>query len=373
MVLREWARDAHATVQAVRAAVRHVADDPSSLGDDEWLALLGASGAELDELCALADDARRTITGDELTFVVNRNLDTSVVGSGRPDVPDVSDLVVEAWELGATEICLQGPLSVDAPTDGYLRLVDTIHAAAPQMHLHAFRPPEVRDAAIRMGVSVTEFLRRAHAAGLGSVPGTAAQILDDDVRAHLAGGAAPPVAEWVSTIEAAHQVGMFSTATMLYGHVETAQHQLDHLRALCEMQRRTRGFSELILMPLLPENAPPHLREVATTPVTRRETRAVHAVARLLTLGTFDHIQVAWTKHDADTTEALLGGGADDIGGLLIDGDLMPDAGQEAGRVLGVDAIADLGARLGRNPRQRTTGYADPPAQRLTPIPQVRR
>ncbi|MDY6810364.1 MAG: FO synthase, partial [Actinomycetota bacterium] len=199
------------------------------------------------------------------------------------------------------------------------------------------------------------------------------QILDDDVRAHLAGGACPSVADWVSTIETAHQVGLFSTATMLYGHVETPHHQIAHLRLLCEIQRRTGGFSELIVMPMLPANAPPHLREAATARATRRETRAVHAVARLLTQGSFDHIQVAWTKHDPETTEALLAGGADDIGGLLIDGELMPAAGQEAGRVLGVDTLADLAARAGRTPRQRTTGYADPPVERLIQIPQVRR
>ncbi|MEE4024837.1 FO synthase [Gordonia sp. PKS22-38] len=374
MVLREWARDAHAAVGAAREALRHVADDPASLTDDEWVALLGASGTELDELCALADAARRAVTPtDTLTFVVNRNLDTAVVAAGRADVPTVPELVDEAWRLGATEICLQGPLPVDAPADGYLRLIEEIHAAAPTMHLHAFRPPEIRDAATRMGVSVADFLRSAHSAGLGSVPGTAAQILDEDVRAHLSGGEALGVADWVSTIETAHQVGLFSTATMLYGHVETPRHQVEHLRLLAEIQSRTGGFTELILMPLLPENAPPHRRGEAVRTASQRETRAVHAVARLLLLGSIDHLQVAWTKHDPQTTEVLLDGGVDDLGGLLIDGELMPGAGQEAGRVLQVDDLVDIAGRAGRTPRQRTTGYADPPVDRILAIPQVRR
>ncbi|MDL9944012.1 FO synthase [Gordonia sp. ABSL11-1] len=373
MVLREWARDAHAAAEEAREALRHVSDDPATLTDDEWVTLLGASGLELDTLCALADTARRKVVdADALTFVVNRNLDTTVVASGREDVPSVEELAVEARELGATEICMQGPVPADAPSDEYLRLIERIHGAAPELHLHAFRPPEVRDAAGRMDVSISQFLGRARAAGLGSVPGTAAQILDDEVRDVLAGGTAPPVGEWIESIEAAHDVGLFSTATMLYGHVENPHHQVSHLRLLTEIQRRTGGFSELILMPLLPGNAAPHLAGIATRTASVRETRAVHAVARLITLGSIDHLQVAWTKHDRETTELLLTGGADDIGGLLIDGTLMPAAGQEEGRVLDVDELVAIAGHVGRAPRQRTTGYDVPPADRLVDFGEVR-
>lgn len=372
MVLRSWAADTHAATSDVRSALRHVADDPSAVADDDWVALLGATGDELDELCSLADAARCTaVDPSSLTFVVNRNLDTGVVAALTEPGPSLEDLVAEAWRLGATEICMQGPVPPDLPGDTYLRLVQRIHAAAPHLHLHAFRPPEVADAARRMGVDVGEFLRLAKAAGLRSVPGTAGQVLDDEVRGHLSAGTVPPVADWIASIEAAHAAGLFSTATLLYGHVETAHHQVAHLRRLTEIQRRTRGFSELILMPLLPGNAPAHLRDAATATVTQRETRAVHAVARLLTLGAFDHLQVAWTKQDRDTVELLLAGGVDDLGGLLLDGELMPGAGQEAGRVLTIDDVVDLAARTGRVPRQRTTGYTDPPADRLLPLPQV--
>ncbi|MYR04950.1 FO synthase [Gordonia sp. SID5947] len=374
MVLREWARDAHAAVDEAREALRHVADDPASMTDDEWVALLGASGPELEALCALADSARREVTDpDTVTFVVNRNLDTAVVSAGRDDVPPVEALVEEAWRLGATEVCMQGPVPAGAPADEYLRLIERVHGAAPDLHLHAFRPPEVRDAANRMGIPIPDFLRAARDAGLGSVPGTAAQILDDEVRSLLAGGRAPAVGEWIEVIEAAHAVGLFSTATMLYGHVETPRHQIAHLRLLVEIQSRTGGFSELIVMPMIPANAGPHLDGVATATVSERETRAVHAVARLLTLGHFDHLQVAWTKLDRDVVEQVLRGGVDDIGGLLLDGELMPEAGQEADRVLDVDELVDIAACIGRTPRQRTTAHADPPADRLVSIPQVRR
>lgn len=372
MVLRAWASDIRAPIDRVSTALSAVRDDPASLTDADWVALLGAGGPQLEELCALADEARGRVTDPAaLTFVVNRNLDTAVVCALGPDDPTLEDLVTEAARLGATEICLQGPVPAGAPGDTYLRLVERIHRAAPEIHLHGFRATEVADAADRMDVDVAEFLRRARDAGLGSVPGTAAQILDDEVRAALApSGTPPPVADWVRIIETAHAAGLFSTATMLYGHVETPAHQVAHLRLLTEIQRRTGGFSELILMPLLPANAPAHLADTATGAASQRETLALHAVARLLTLGTIDHLQVAWTKLDSDTVDLLLRGGADDIGGLLLDGALLPSAGPEAGRVLDPDTLAATAARAGRTPVQRTTGYRTPsrPA-----IPQVQR
>ncbi|MFT4043757.1 MAG: FO synthase [Gordonia sp. (in: high G+C Gram-positive bacteria)] len=370
MVLRAWAADRPAPIKQVRHALTRVRADPSSVSDDEWVALLGAAGDELDELAALADAARADVTDpDTFTFVVNRNLETAAVA--RADAPvAVEELVAEAWELGATEVCIQGPLPPDAADDGYLRLVERVRSAAPAIHLHAFRPPEVRDAATRMGIAVTEFLSRARAAGLGSVPGTAAQILDDEVRAALHPAGTPdPLGTWIDTISAAHQVGLFSTATMLYGHRETPRQQLAHLRIIAEIAGRTKGFTELIVMPMVPETTPAHLREMATGVASVRETRAVHAVARLITLGRIDHVQVAWTKLDRDTVVALLCGGADDIGGLLLDGILAPDAGQEAGRTLGVGDLREIGERIGRRPRQRTTGYGAPPADRHIALP----
>ncbi|WP_020170711.1 FO synthase [Gordonia polyisoprenivorans] len=364
MVLRAWATDHRAPVERVAAALERLSaapvGTPADLSDDEWIALLGADGDLLDELCAHADAARRAVTDPEaLTYVVNRNLDTAVAASLTTD-PSLEDLVVEAHGLGATEICMQGPLPADAPAEGYLRLIERITAAAP-VHLHAFRPPEIRDAAARLGIDVEEFLRRARGAGLGSVPGTAAQILDDEVRAVLA----PPGTEytrdgWIEVISAAHEAGLFSTATVLYGHVETPGHVLAHLRTLCGIQSRTGGFSELILMPMVADNTPPHLRSVAVASASRRETRAIHAVTRLVTLGRFDHIQVAWTKLDADVVDEVLRGGVDDIGGMLLDGTMMPSAGPEAGRVLDAERLAGFAERAGRTPVQRTTAYRQP-------------
>ena len=367
--------------------------DPAGLADEADLALLAADGAELDALCALADALRGDAVGDQLTFVANRNLDTPVAAD--PDRADV--LVDEAWALGATEVCVQGPLPADAPAGAELELLARITGRAP-LHVHAFRPAEVADAAARLRVSPREFLAAARDAGLGSVPGTAARILDDGIRAVLSGGTDIPAARWVELITTAHEVGLRSTATMVYGHVETPAEQVAHLRALAAIQDRTGGFTELIAMPILPEALPPAPRAGGFPGVERqrgphagtgraaddtgraadgadraatwrpgpdaRETRALHAVARLLLHGRIDHVQAAWPKLGPELTVAVLRGGADDAGGLLLDGALDPAAGAEAGRQLTLGDVERLAADLGRTPRQRTTVYGDPPPER---------
>ena len=356
--------------QASLAAVLRAAEtDPSGLSDADYAALLNADGAELDALCALADALRAETVGDELTYVVNRNLDTGVVGgAGEASRARLVALVEEAAALGATEICLQGPLPANAPEDGYRELVRTIAAAAPGLHLHAFRPAEVADGAVRVGLSPREFLESLREAGLGSVPGTAARILDDDVRAALTGGTDIPVARWIELISTAHEVGLRSTATMVYGHIETPWQQVAHLRTLAAIQDRTGGFTEFIAMPYVPGVTGPDLASVAQLKgvaagsqarPSARESRAVHAVARLMLHGRVDHIQTAWTKLGMDLTRHLLRGGADDIGGLLLDGSLDPSAGAEQGRQLGVADVARVADELGRRPRQRSTLYGE--------------
>ncbi|WP_229068951.1 FO synthase [Actinoplanes sp. DH11] len=307
------------------------------LTDAEAVDLLGADGAGLEDLCARADAVRRERAGDRLTFVVNRNLDTARVG-GSPAL--VRDLVVEAAALGATEICVQGPLPADAPDDGYLELVRAVAGAAPGIHLHAFRPAEVADAAARLGVTPREFLDRARAAGLGSVPGTGARILDDAMRTP----ADLPVGRWVELITTAHAAGLTSTSTMVYGIGETPAQRVAHLRLLAGIAERTGGFTEFIAMPGSP----------AATP---RDARAITAVARLLLAGRIDHIQAPWPKVGAEGALQLLRGGADDLGGLLLDGELDPSAGQEQGLSLTRADVDRIAAELGRPARQRTTRY----------------
>ncbi|MCD2192427.1 FO synthase [Actinomycetospora endophytica] len=343
---------------AVRSRLSAAERDPAGLPDDGYVELLGADGDELEALCALADGLRRDTVGDALSVVVNRNLSPDLVH----DPEHLDALVDEAWQLGATEICVQGPVPVDAGPDAALELVRRITARQP-LHLHAFRPAEVAQAAERSGRTPKDFLTAARDAGLGSVPGTAARILDDDVRRLLTDGADIPAARWIELVTTAHEVGLRSTATIVYGHVETPAQQVAHLRALAAIQDRTGGFTELIAMPLVdvPESLVGRVRGASP-----RETRALHAVARLLLHGRIDHVQAAWPKLDRGVVLDILRGGADDLGGLLLDGTLDPAAGAEAGRMLGVDDVTAIAAELDRPLRQRTTLYGDVPAERVT-------
>jgi FO synthase len=352
---------AHADGVGLERWLSQAAATPDALPDAAYVALLGADGASLAALCELADDVRRRRVGDDITFAVNRNLDTATVAA---DPALLAELLDEAWALGATEICLQGPLPAEAPADGYLALVSAITDQLPGIHLHAFRPAEVADGAARLGLTEREFLTRLREAGLGSVPGTGARILDDRIRQALTDGADLPAARWIELITTAHEVGLRSTATMVYGHLETPAQQVAHLRALAAIQADTGGFSELILMPIQPAQVPAALTG-AVRYAEARETRALHAVARLMLAGQIDHLQGAWPKYGLELTRELLCGGVDDLGGILLDGALAPDAGPEAGISLSVIEVEALAAQLGRGVRQRTTLYGTPSAERI--------
>ncbi|GAA2752773.1 7,8-didemethyl-8-hydroxy-5-deazariboflavin synthase CofG [Amnibacterium kyonggiense] len=367
------AADEPVVVRAAAPAPRrfeHLVDaaeaDPASLVDADWAALLDADGDDLAALAAAADRVRAATTGDVLTFVANRNLDGAHWDPrserGGLDHDAVAALAAEAWAAGATEVCVQGPLHPSLPGDAAVDLVRALRAGAPRIHVHAFRPAEVLDAAARLGETPTVLLERLRDAGLGSVPGTAARVLDDRVRAALSGGTDLPAAEWERAIRTAHAVGLRSTATIVYGHLETPAQVVAHLRRLAAIQDDTGGFTELIAMPFVPADSPVGLPAGARPGPTRRETRAVHAVARLLLRGRIDHVQAAWPKLGLAGAREVLAGGADDLGGLLLPGAAHPDAGAEAGRTITPDDVDAIAGALGRTVVQRTTGYgvADP-------------
>lgn len=311
-----------------------------STSDADFAMMLTLRGPELDALAADADELRRDRVGDDISFVVNRNLDLTRIGVDLT-LDDVAAIADEAVERGATEICAQGPLSRELPADFPFDLARTI--AARGLHLHAFRPAELLASAERLGMPLAEFLTELKASGVASVPGTGARILDDNVRRILSGGTDISAADWTATVAAAHRAGLPSTATLVFGHVETPEQLVAHLRTLVRMQGETGGFSEFIPMPL--------------DTVDRDTARAVQAVGRLVLDGSIDHHQAAWPKHGLRTTSVLLSSGADDIGGLLDAGPLFPIAGAEAGRSLVRDDVERLARDLGRGIRQRTTDY----------------
>jgi FO synthase len=326
---------------------------PAGLDDAAYVQLLHARGEDLDALAALADDVRRAAVGDTVTYAVNRNLDSSLGLSPQR----VTELAAEAVALGATEICAQGAMP---SANDYVEFARAVRAADPGLHLHAFRPAEHLAAATAAEVPLAEWFAQVREAGVGSVPGTGARILDDDVRALLTGGSDISSADWVRVVTAAHRAGLPTTATMVYGHVESAYDQVRHLRRLAGIQAETGGFTELIPMPWLPTESPVVVPGARPGP-TLDESRAVHAVARLMLNGLVPHVQAAWTKLGLRGAQRVLAGGVDDLGGVLLDGALDPAAGPEAGRQLGVDDVRALAGSLGRPVRQRTTTYGEAP------------
>ncbi len=365
----------------VQAALRHAESDPAGLSDGEALALLDADGPELEALAALADAVRRDTVGDDVTYVVDRNINfTNVCYTGcrfcafaqrRTDadaytlsLTQVADRAEEAWRAGATEVCMQGGIHPDLPGTAYFDLAAEVKRRCPQIHVHAFSPMEVMNGASRTGLPVREWLVRAREAGVDSLPGTAAEILDDDVRWVLTKGKLPAAA-WIEVITTAHQLGIPTSATMMYGHVDTPAHWVGHLRVIRGIQERTGGFTEFVLLPFVHASSPIYLAGLARPGPTRRENRAVHAVSRLLLHGAIGNIQCSWVKLGDEACRAMLTGGANDLGGTLMEETISRMAGSENGSYKTISQLAAMVAPTGRPMKQRTTTYQDPGPERV--------
>ncbi|MDQ4085514.1 MAG: bifunctional FO biosynthesis protein CofGH, partial [Actinomycetota bacterium] len=361
----------------VRTALRHASTDPASLTDDDAYALLTADGTALEELCALADAVRRDTVGDTVTYVVNRNINfTNICYTGcrfcafaqrasdadaySLSLQQIGDRAAEAWELGATEVCMQGGIDPALGATAYFDIVREVKRRVPDMHVHAFSPMEVVNGANRAGMSVRTWLQTAKEAGLDTIPGTAAEILDDDVRWVLTKGKLPAAA-WTEVVTTAHSLGIRSSSTMMYGHVDHAGHWVAHLRTIARIQRETGGFTEFVPLPFVHTNAPIYLAGLARPGPTAEQNRAVHAVARLLLHGLIDHVQCSWVKLGDAGVQQLLQGGCDDLGGTLMEETISRMAGSEHGSAKTVAELEALAAGIGRPVRQRTTTY-DPVA-----------
>ncbi|MCO6004843.1 bifunctional FO biosynthesis protein CofGH [Actinoallomurus purpureus] len=364
----------------VAAALRAAERDPAGLSDQDALALLHADGPELDALARLADDLRRDAVGDEVTYVVTRNINfTNVCYTGcrfcafaqrRTDadaytlsIEQVGQRVDEAWAAGATEVCMQGGIHPDLPGTAYFDLAREVKRRAPDLHMHAFSPMEVVNGAARTDLSIRDWLVEAKAAGVDSLPGTAAEILDDDVRWVLTKGKLPTSA-WVEVVTTAHEIGLPTTSTMMYGHVDTPAHWVAHLKLIRSIQERTGGFTEFVLLPFVHHNAPIYLAGLARTGPTSRENRAVHALARILLHGAIANIQCSWVKLENELCAQVLQGGVNDLGGTLMEETISRMAGSENGSFKTMSALEGLAARAGRPARQRTTLYGPVPEER---------
>jgi FO synthase len=362
------------------SALSRAEADPAGLTDAEALALLDCDGPELEALARLADDVRRDAVGDAVSYVVTRNINfTNVCYTGcrfcafaqrRTDadaytlsLAQVGDRAEEAWAAGATEVCMQGGIHPDLPGTAYFELAAEVKRRCPDMHVHAFSPMEVMNGVARTGMPVREWLAAAREAGVDSLPGTAAEILDDDVRWVLTKGKLPASA-WTEVITTAHELGIPTSSTMMYGHVDNPRHWVAHLRVIRGIQERTGGFTEFVLLPFVHANAPIYLAGLARPGPTRRENRAVHAVSRLLLHGAIANIQCSWVKLGDDLCREVLAGGVNDLGGTLMEETISRMAGSANGSYKTISELAAIVAPTGRELRQRITTYGDAPADR---------
>ncbi|MFC0600410.1 bifunctional FO biosynthesis protein CofGH [Streptomyces palmae] len=364
----------------VRAALATAADDPTRLTDAEALALLHADGPALDALCRIADELRRDTVGEDVTYIVTRNINfTNVCYTGcrfcafaqrRTDadayslsLTQVADRAQQAWEVGAVEVCMQGGIHPDLPGTAYFDIARAVKERVPGMHVHAFSPMEVVNGATRTGLSLREWLTAAKEAGLDSIPGTAAEILDDEVRWILTKGKLP-TATWVEVVKTAHSLGLRSSSTMMYGHVDQPRHWLGHLRLLAEIQQETGGFTEFVTLPFIHTNAPVYLAGIARPGPTARDNRAVTAMARLLLHPHITNIQTSWVKLGAEGAAEMLRSGANDLGGTLMEETISRMAGSSYGSYRSIRDLVAIAEAAGRPARPRTTGYGEVPEER---------
>ncbi|MEU0314740.1 bifunctional FO biosynthesis protein CofGH [Nocardioides sp. NPDC006273] len=352
--------------------------DPGNLSDEHALTLMTAEGDLLRQVTKLADDLRREVNGDTVTYVVNRNINfTNVCYVGcrfcafaqrrtdadaySLDLDQVADRAEEAWNLGATEVCMQGGIDPELPSTAYFDLVQAVRQRVPEMHVHAFSPMEIVNGTSRTGLSIEDFLIKVRESGLGSIPGTAAEILDDEVRWVLTKGKLP-AKTWIEIISTAHRVGIPTTSTMMYGHVDNPRHWVGHLRVLAGIQDKAREhgnaeLTEFVPLPFVHTSAPIYLAGAARPGPTMRDNLAVHALARIMLHGRIDNIQTSWVKLGVDGTRAMLQAGANDLGGTLMEETISRMAGSEHGSAKTVAELEEIGAGIGRDVRERTTLY----------------
>ncbi len=343
---------------------------------DEGIRLTEVGGRELHALTLVADEMRRRQAGDVVTYVVNRNINFTNVcikhctfcafsrdhreeeGYFLP-LDEVVRRAVEAWEMGASEVCIQAGLPPKLDGSYYVDLCRAIKAAVPEMHLHAFSPEEILYGSTRSGMSIPDFLKALREAGLGTLPGTSAEILDQEIRDRIARGRIT-VNQWIEVITSAHALGIRTTSTIMYGHVETPAHWIRHMDLLRSIQRQTGGFTEFVPLSLIHHEAPMYRRGLVPgvrQGATGVEVIKMHALARLILGPTFRNIQSSWVKEGPKMAQYLLAAGANDVGGTLINESISTSAGAGYGQLVPPAELRRLIREAGRVPARRGTLY----------------
>ncbi|MCY4600776.1 MAG: 5-amino-6-(D-ribitylamino)uracil--L-tyrosine 4-hydroxyphenyl transferase CofH [Acidobacteria bacterium] len=367
------------------AALCEQAARGDGLDESDISELFAVRGDDLVTVIRAADALRREVNGDEVTYVVNRNINYTNVCyfrcqfcafskgklsenlRGAPYDLDLDEIVrrsVEAWQRGATEVCMQGGIHPEYTGATYLEICRTVKAAVPDMHVHAFSPLEVWQGAATLGLPLEEFLRQLRAAGLGTLPGTAAEVLDDEVRRELCPDKLA-TAQWLEVMETAHRAGFRTTATIMYGHIDRPRHWARHLLRIRELQARSGGFTEFVPLPFVHMEAPIYLKGKARRGPTFRESLLMHAVARLALHPLVPNIQASWVKLGPRGVRACLEAGVNDLGGTLMNESIPRAAGAGFGQELPPERMEALICGAGRIPRQRSTIYGEPPERQV--------
>lgn len=356
------------------------------LSEDDIVTLLKARGARADAIVDAANDLRAQTVGDTVGYVVTRNINYTNVCNyactfcafskgktadhlrGAPydlDLAEIQRRVIEAWSRGGIEVCMQGGIHPDYNGHTYLEICRAAKSALPDMHVHAFSPLEVFHGATTLGIDIETYLGMLKDAGLGSLPGTAAEILHDEVREDLCPGKLS-ADQWTEVIETAHRVGLRTTSTMMFGHIESYRHQAHHLLRLRDIQTRTGGFTEFVALPFVHMEAPIYLRGRARSGPSFREAVMIHAIARLVLNPVIANIQVSWVKMGPRGISAALAAGANDLGGVLMDESISRAAGTLHGQEFAPYRMEETIRDAGRIPRQRTTLYRDAPERQVS-------
>ncbi len=353
--------------------------------EDEITHLFSLRGADFHALAAHAGELRRDTCGDDVTYVVNRNINYTNLCTykctfcafskgktdedlrGAPyvlDMKEVSRRTEEAWRRGATEVCLQGGIHPAFTGQTYLDVLHAVKEAAPDIHVHAFSPLEVTQGAKTLGLTLEAFLKQLKAAGLGTLPGTAAEILDDEVRQLICPDKVN-TAEWLGVMRTAHKLGLRTTSTIMFGHLETPRHWARHLLAIRNLQTETGGFTEFVPLPFVHMEAPMYRRGLARPGPTWREVVLMHSIARLVLGPVLKNIQVSWVKLGEEGAARILNAGANDLGGTLMNESISRAAGAAFGQELPPERMDALIEGIGRRPVHRTTLYGTPTQERV--------
>jgi 7,8-didemethyl-8-hydroxy-5-deazariboflavin synthase CofH subunit len=359
----------------VRTILHRVLDD-EEISWSDGLRLSETNGLDLQAVCLVADEMRRRQVGDIVTYVVNRNINFTNVcikhctfcafsreyreeeGYFLP-IEEIVRRAQEAVDMGATEVCMQAGLPPKMDGNLYIDLTRAVKKAFPDLHLHAFSPEEVLYGATRAAVPIIQYLRELRAAGLGTLPGTSAEVLDQEIRDIIAPGRIT-VKQWIEVITSAHSLGIPTTSTIMYGHIETPLHWVRHLNLLRDIQKETHGFTEFVPLSLVYQEAPMYQRKVVKNVrqgATGAEVVKMHAIARLMLGPTFRNVQSSWVKEGPKLSQYLLACGANDLGGTLINESISTSAGAQYGQLVPPRELRRMIRDLGRTPAERTTTY----------------